>query len=323
MRCVAGTQSFGVGLRKDGTVVYCGEPVDGADNVDLWQNIVQIDCAGDVFGKKYHVVGLRNDGTVVAEGYNKFGQCNVSDWRNIVQIVCGENCTYGLKADGTVVFTGEGKFGCGLVKSFTDVVRLAYGNGIVLGLRKDGTVEHAGYNAGQAKEWTGIIHVAAGLNHCVGIRGDGSVVAVGDNSHGQCNVGGWYDIMSIACGYNSTVAVRTDGTVLYCGSDGAEFADIRNAMAVKAEKSGFYVLCADGSIERTTFGSWDCYENAWEALQYKPMEIPTDPEAKKVISDRVQFQRRNKNAGRCRYCGGNFKGLFDKKCPNCGIDKDY
>lgn len=25
----------------------------------------------------------------------------------------------------------------------------------------------------------------------------------------------------------------------------------------------------------------------------------------------------------CRHCGGKFKGLFKKKCSNCGLEKDY
>jgi alpha-tubulin suppressor-like RCC1 family protein len=33
--------------------------------------------------------------------------------------------------------------------------------------------------------------VAAGEFHTVGLKADGTVVAVGDNSFGQCNVGGW------------------------------------------------------------------------------------------------------------------------------------
>ena len=30
-----------------------------------------------------------------------------------------------------------------------------------------------------------------------------------------------------------------------------------------------------------------------------------------------------KKYGRCRYCGGNFKGVFTKKCADCGKNKDY
>lgn len=33
--------------------------------------------------------------------------------------------------------------------------------------------------------------------------------------------------------------------------------------------------------------------------------------------------RKWKIAGRCQYCGGLFKGLFKKKCIDCGHEKDY
>ena len=42
---------------------------------------------------------------------------------------------------------------------------------------------------------------------------------------------------------------------------------------------------------------------------------------KREQAQRIAMQRRN--AGRCQYCGGEFKGLFAKKCVNCGRPKDY
>jgi len=42
--------------------------------------------------------------------------------------------------------------------------------------------------------------VAAGGYHTVGVKADGTVVAMGLNSDGQCNVGGWTDIIQVAAG---------------------------------------------------------------------------------------------------------------------------
>jgi hypothetical protein len=39
--------------------------------------------------------------------------------------------------------------------------------------------------------WTDIINITAGGAHTVGVKSEGNVVAVGDNSSGQCDVGGW------------------------------------------------------------------------------------------------------------------------------------
>jgi alpha-tubulin suppressor-like RCC1 family protein len=35
------------------------------------------------------------------------------------------------------------------------------------------------------------MQVATSYRYTIGVKSDGAVVAVGDNSYGQCNVGGW------------------------------------------------------------------------------------------------------------------------------------
>jgi hypothetical protein len=59
--------------------------------------------------------------------------------------------------------------------------------------------------------------VAAGYYHTVGLKSDGTVVAVGDNTHGQCDVGGWTDIIQIGAGIYHTVGLKSDGTVVAAG----------------------------------------------------------------------------------------------------------
>jgi len=61
--------------------------------------------------------------------------------------------------------------------------------------------------------------VAAGLFNTVGVKDDGTVVAVGDNSDGQCNVGGWTDIVQVAAGWRHTVGLKSDGTVVTVGTN--------------------------------------------------------------------------------------------------------
>jgi len=59
--------------------------------------------------------------------------------------------------------------------------------------------------------------VAAGGVHTVGLKSDGTVIAVGDNSAGQCDVGGWRDVVQVAAGYEHTVGLKADGTVVAVG----------------------------------------------------------------------------------------------------------
>jgi hypothetical protein len=65
--------------------------------------------------------------------------------------------------------------------------------------------------------WTGIVGVAAGSDHTVGLKSNGTVVAVGGILEGQCDVGGWTGIIQIAAGDLHTVGVKSDGTVVAAG----------------------------------------------------------------------------------------------------------
>ena len=71
-----------------------------------------------------------------------------------------------------------------------------------------------------------IVQVAAGSLHTVGIKSDGTVVAVGYNSYGQCNVGGWTDIAEVAAGLGHTVGLKTDGIVVAVGLNECEQCEV-------------------------------------------------------------------------------------------------
>jgi hypothetical protein len=59
--------------------------------------------------------------------------------------------------------------------------------------------------------------VAAGGLHTVGLKDSGRIFAVGDNSHGQCNVGGWRGITRVAAGDRYTVGLNSNNTVVAVG----------------------------------------------------------------------------------------------------------
>jgi hypothetical protein len=50
-------------------------------------------------------------------------------------------------------------------------------------------------------------------------------------------------------------------------------------------------------------------------------EIKARQEAERLEQERIRAERRAKKL--CQHCGGTFKGLFTKKCSNCGMKKDY
>jgi hypothetical protein len=112
-----------------------------------------------------------------------------------------------------------------ITANFEVTPMVAAGGYHTVGLKSDGTVVAVGYNSdGQCNVggWTDITQVAAGWCHTVGLKDDGTVVAVGYNYYGQCNVGGWTDIVQVAAGGYHTVGLKDDGTVVAVGynSDG-------------------------------------------------------------------------------------------------------
>jgi alpha-tubulin suppressor-like RCC1 family protein len=203
-----------VGLKSDGTAVAVENNLTAFaiscpvhPDVTNWTNIVQISAG------LLHTVGLKSDGTVIAVGLNEtelglnVTPCDVSNWTDIVQVSAGWLHTVGLKSDGTVVAVGWNDFGQCDVGNWTDIIQVAAGGTATVGLKSDGTVVAVGWNDfGQCDvgNWTNIIQVATaggngaylGLPGCsggntLGLKSDGTVVAVGDNSTGQCDVGGW------------------------------------------------------------------------------------------------------------------------------------
>ena len=97
---IAAYQGLSVGVRKDGTVVTCGDDGDIRDIVSKWNGIEHV-YTGLM---KHHLVGLKYDGTVVATSRD-YGE--VSEWRDVIDIACDYDIIAGLRGNGTVSFAGD------------------------------------------------------------------------------------------------------------------------------------------------------------------------------------------------------------------------
>jgi alpha-tubulin suppressor-like RCC1 family protein len=279
-----------VGLKTDGTVVAVGRNIEGQCNVSSWASIIQVaagymhtvglesdgtvvavgwddngSCSGvtswtdivQVTAGYRNTVGLTCDGSVVAVGGNPFGQCNVGDWMLFAHHFVNWSGDVGTVADvnsasTTITMNGDYSITANFVKTYDlttsstaggsvttpgegtstydegTVVDLVAAPGAMVdaggshtvGFRSDGTVVAVGDNSeGQCNVGglTDTVRVDAGWAHTVGLRSDGTVVAVGDNSEGQCNVGGWTDVVWVDAGWAHTVGVKSDGTVVAVG----------------------------------------------------------------------------------------------------------
>ena len=178
-------------------------------------------------------------------------------------------------------------------------------------LNIDGTVkatELTGDNlfaSGQCNvsDWDDIVAVSAGDNHTVGLKVDGTVVStkyIGDKEYdfGQCNVSDWRDIVAVSAGYRHTVGLKADGTVVSTKYIGDEFHNY-------------------GQCNISDWKLFDDFDNIEEERLY----------SRKIKREKDEIRERERNTyriqGKCQYCGGELKGLFCKKCINCGKPKDY
>ena len=318
---------YTVGLKADGTVVAVGDNSSGQCNVSSWTGIAAI-AAG-----RYHTVGLKADGTVVSTQYilnwgpessEDFGQTNVSSWTGITAIAAGEYHTVGLKADGTVIVTEYinnrpikayryeeilrekncNNYGQSDTSEWKDIVAVAASRDATFGLKADGTVVCTS-NRYKVAQWRDIVAIdASWFSHVVGLKADGTVVAEGYNSAGRCNVSGWRNIVAISAGNNHTLGLKADGTVV-----ATEF----------IEDPKFKMTRHKGQCNVSgwkLFESIDMLEEELEAEKQKWEEQKAEKRKREVIQAR-------RAAGRCQHCGGTLKGLFSKKCVDCGKQKDY
>ena len=302
---IAGGGAATVGLRADGTVAVIGSNTGGRCNTDGWRDVVAI--AEGVF----HTVGLRADGTVVAVGENDSGECNTGGWRDVVTIaacnchnIASTGYTVGIRADGTVVATGDNGDGRCDTGGWRDIVAIAGGYRCTVGLRADGTVVAVGRNScGQCDtgDWRDIVAIAGGFRCTVGLRADGSVAAAG--MYGQ-DIGDWEDIVAVAVGYGYTAGLRADGTVVATGNNEhgqCNTGGWRDVVAIAAGTAITVGLRSDGTVVAAGNNeSGQCNTGGWRNIG-------------------MSAETKWRMQGLCVHCGGQFGGLFTKKCKACGM----
>ena len=303
-----------VGLRLDGTVVAAGSNYYGQCEVSDWSDCIAVSAGSG------HTVALKEDGTVLATGDNEHGQCNVFGWRGCIAVAAGNNYTIGLKSDGTVLATGWNGFGQCDVYGWQDCIAIAAGGNHTVGLKSDGTVVAVGNNDSfkcEVSHWRDCVAIAAGRDHTVGLKADGTVLVAGPRVSKKCDVGKWRDCVAIAAGTNHTAALKADGTVVVTG-DGYKYNifDMCNTVAISVGDTHIVVANELGSVRgygescrySSELANWDLFDS--------PDTIDKD-------RAKAKLAKKRRAAGLCQHCGGSFKGLFTKKCINCGKAKDY
>ena len=325
--------SQSVKLTEDGTVIASGDNEYGECNVQNWRDIIAV-ARG-----QYHTVGLKKDGTVLAVGDNRNGQCNVADWTNIVSIYAQDRYTAGLKADGTVVAVGyiDGDY---LIRNWRDVVLLRGGWDSLTCLRADGSVATTKDRAGELKDFNDIVDVYT-VFYTIGLRANGTVVAampsyfndIKDDLWRPGKVDKWEDIVAIACGSKITVGLKSDGTVVYAGAYSCDISQWKDIVAINIKDNNTVRgLRKDGHVchvkyryncPKTSVSTNKMFEN-FDTLEQEIQEARQKrAEEKRLKLEEEKKKTERRQAGKCQHCGGEFKGLFTKKCANCGNPRDY
>ena len=308
-----------VGLKADGTVVAVGDYYDTSNrnpcNAERWNEIVAIDASS------LHTVGLTLEGSVMFAGFDGLGNCNTYGWTDIVSIATTVDQVVGLKGNGTVVSSHKDGIQSA-VATWKDIVDIAAGFRSIIGLKKDGTVVScSSYPCGpyHVEDWRDIVAVAAGSKHVVGLKADGTVVVTGEFS--QYKVDSWTDIVAVSAAHNYTVGMKADGTVVTAGSGWNwqwKVDDWKDIVAIATGLDHIVGLKADGTVVATGSNHYkecDRVKN-WKLFNH------IDTLEQEIQETRIARAQR-REAGLCQYCGGNLKGLFFKKCVNCGESKDY
>ena len=305
-----------LGLNRYGEAVATGDNQYGQCDVSQWKNIVAIVAGG------WHSVALLENGTVCATGINEEHECDTKSWRGITKIAAGRRHTVGLKADGTVVATGLNANGRCNVSHWTNIVDIFAFNGQTIGLRADGTVLSAGTKY-RLDHWKDIVDISMGYENALGLKKDGTVVYAGENKSGENAVSNWTDIVAISAKNCHCVGLRADGTVVAAGLNESNQCAVGNWSDIVAISAGDFCtlgIRSGGTVMRTG----DCMRQPYDTFGWKLFNnINSFSRDLKEIHQQALIQSERQMNGVCQHCGGEFKGLFSKKCVSCGKPKDY
>lgn len=279
---------YSAGLYGDGHVYFSGENTNLKNELDNWSEIMSISVCGHL------VVGLKNDGTVIYAGKipNSDYRIDTSTWEDIISISAGQQYIVGLRSNGSVVAQGHNGDHQIDIEAWNDynIVAIATGWRHTVGLDSNGDVHILGYHSesqetkirDNKEKWTDIVAISAGGGsndgegkgeaHTVALKSDKTVVAVGNNDHGQCNVGkeyGWEDIIAISAGDFHTVGLKENGTVVttQIGDSANEISSWKNIVAISAGNGFTLGLTKDGKVLHAGYDkNGQCNTDDWENI---------------------------------------------------------
>ena len=225
-----------VALKKDGSVLACGDDSFGQCGVGQWRRVKAV-CAG-----AYHTAALFEDGTVAAVGRNDEGQCETREWRGIVAITAADYATFGLKADGSIVCCGYNDYY--MLSDWPEVTAVSGGSYALAALRRDGSALIS-HESARSDELVGLVDIAVNTGYAVGLREDGSAVCA------AADLSAWRDLVAVSASSNAILGLDARGRVhahFFRAGAGADFTAPDDVAAMAAGGTHCVFVRADGTV---------------------------------------------------------------------------
>ena len=138
----------------------------------------------------------------------------------------------------------------------------------------------------------------------------------------------WWWLRSSGNEESSIALVKSDGCIYYVGlTADFEFAGVRPALWISECKLREKVESERREQERKAKEAQEQWERkAREEKERRERELAEAKrreERKRLEQQRLALEKERREKGVCQHCGGDFRGLFMKKCAVCGQRKDY
>ena len=277
-------------LKADGTVEFAGEDSDDF-NINGWKDIITI--------TPYH--GIKKDGTVVTA----LKDIDISNWHDIISVydITSSYCkiVVGLKSNGTIVISKKDYLQH--ITLLKDIVDLSKGNNEIIYLSENGS-------------WLRRRN-SRGYEECF----------INDNITAVYSCKYTHEMPKNTCSsdsYSEFICVKNDGTVV---TDIKGFPKWDNIGAVsleelrqKAEREAQKKREAREKELKEYNQRRQAEEQRYLAEQAEALRKREEQQKQRMERERKRKEQQDawEGQGLCRNCGGQFGGLFKKKCKFCG-----
>jgi hypothetical protein len=296
------------------------------------------------YGSKREVV-LHSDGTMRASNFDSIViESQISNLTNVVDFINDYSRVIVLKKDGSLVSINLRDYN-GKLAEGNDYVAITDKMGL-WGLHKNGKVSYLctigalPECAVNIEKWSNIVAISSSSTHMVGLKSDGTVVAQSLFCGETFDVSQWKGIVSVYAGSGFIAGVNVYGEVLITPTWGYLY-DVNKPVKIDYRNPVFKIPGYEETYKIPNLhlfsskaeqfkkhyknlkpmGSQDeCFDYNYETAAVGKVFDITPKKALQIICDR---EKQFCQSGVCRYCGGQFKGIFKKKCSKCGKEKDY